>query len=103
MPTLLLSKLNEQELRMVFLHEMAHVRRNDTVLNWLMIGVQFLHWFNPLVWMAFRRLRADRELVCDSMVMARVHPEDHVGYGVVLLKLVEKFSESPRLISIALP
>lgn len=87
-----LGRLDDGELRMVFLHELAHVRRGDTLLNWVMIFVRALHWFNPLVWLAMRRLRADRELVCDSMVMARLSPGERRAYGNTLIKLLDDFS-----------
>ena len=90
------SQLSAQELRMVFLHEMAHVRRHDVGLNFLLIAVQFLHWFNPLVWLASHRIRADREMVCDAMTLSRLPAAERPRYGQVLLKLMENFSaETP--------
>ena len=92
LPESTLRQLDDGELRMIFLHEMAHVRRNDALLKYLLMAVQFLHWFNPLVWLALHRLRADRELVCDAMVIRQLRPEERIGYGKVLLKLMENFS-----------
>jgi beta-lactamase regulating signal transducer with metallopeptidase domain len=86
------TQLSAQELRMIFLHEMAHVRRHDVGLNFLLIAVQFLHWFNPLVWLANRWIRADRELVCDAMTMSRLAAAEHPRYGQVLLKLMDGIS-----------
>src|SRR5947207_625240 len=54
-PRPLLRELSPSEARMVFLHELAHIKRQDIILNWVLIAVQFLHWFNPLVWLALRR------------------------------------------------
>jgi HEAT repeat protein len=88
---------------MIFLHELAHVRRKDVLLNYLLVGVQFLHWFNPLVWLALHRLRADRELVCDAMAMQRLGAEERLAYGNVLLKLMEGFSPEFRGFSGAVP
>ena len=76
---------------MVFLHELAHVRRADILLNWLMLFVRSLHWFNPLVWLAMRRLRADRELVCDAMVLAHLAAEERRIYGNTLIRLLNDF------------
>jgi len=56
LPEAALVQLNERELRLVFMHEMAHVRRNDGLLDMILMGLPFLHWFNPLVWLAVRRL-----------------------------------------------
>jgi beta-lactamase regulating signal transducer with metallopeptidase domain/HEAT repeat protein len=103
LPESTLRQLDDGELRMIFLHEMAHVRRNDMLLNYLLMAVQFLHWFNPLVWLALHRLRADRELVCDAMVIRQLQPEERIGYGKVLLKLVENFSTGPAVFFGAAP
>lgn len=103
LPETALRQLDNEELRMIFLHEMAHVRRKDIRLNYLLMAVQFLHWFNPLVWLAVHRLRADRELVCDAMVMQKVKPEERLGYGKVLLKLVDGFSAGNLVFSGAVP
>ncbi|HUS35806.1 MAG TPA: M56 family metallopeptidase, partial [Verrucomicrobiae bacterium] len=78
-------------LRLVCLHEIAHLHRKDVLINWLMIVAQSLHWFNPLVWLALRRLRADQELLCDEAVMRHLRPEEHHTYGETLLALA-----SPR-------
>jgi len=103
LPPGVVSRLTDAELRMVILHEMAHVRRKDTWLNVVLIAVQFLHWFNPLVWLAHRRIRADIELLCDDMVMARLNPEERPGYGRLLLKLIEEISPGEELYSSAVP
>ena len=87
-------KLRDRELQMVFLHELAHVRRGDILLNWIVIVARSLHWFNPLVWLALRRLRADRELVCDAMVMSRLAADERRAYGDVLIKLLDNFSDA---------
>ena len=92
LPQATMSRLNAEELRMVFLHEMAHIRRHDVGLNSLLIAMQYLHWFNPMIWLASHRIRADRELVCDSMVMERLQAEARPRYGKLLLKLLDGFS-----------
>ena len=92
LPESAVRKLDDRELRMVFLHELAHVKRGDILLNWAIILARSLHWFNPLVWLALRRLRADRELVCDAMVMARLADGERRVYGNTLIKLLDDFS-----------
>jgi bla regulator protein BlaR1 len=70
LPQDLLARFSPTELRHVFLHELAHVRRGDAAMNWLTTILQTLHWFNPVLWFAFHRMRADREVACDALVLA---------------------------------
>ncbi len=103
LPQAVLEQLNPAELRLVLLHELAHVRRNDLLLNWVLMGVQFLHWFNPLVWLALHRIRSDCELVCDALVLKGIQGRDRLSYGQVLLKLTEGLPLGPRPFSGAVP
>lgn len=89
LPKGLRSDLSEAELRLVFLHELAHLRRRDLVLNWLLAAVEVIHWFNPLVWFVTRQLRADREEDCDALALA-TEPAARRTYGEVILKLIER-------------
>src|SRR6266850_3116518 len=67
LPVGLTSSFSREEFRHVFLHELAHIKRHDILAGWLMLALQIVHWFNPLVWVAFHRLRVDRELACDAL------------------------------------
>jgi beta-lactamase regulating signal transducer with metallopeptidase domain len=84
------------ELRHVFLHELGHVQRGDILLNWLTAGLLILHWFNPLVWFAFSRMQADRELACDALVLTRTLETENQSYGQTIIKLLETFCRSAR-------
>lgn len=60
---------SDDKLRAVLVHELAHVRRHDWVLQVLAQAAEALHWFNPLVWYAARRMRIERERACDDQVL----------------------------------
>ncbi|MCH7557923.1 MAG: PD40 domain-containing protein [Planctomycetes bacterium] len=101
LPAGMLETLSPKELRHVFLHELAHLKRHDIYIGWLMSLLQVLHWFNPLIWLAFYRLRADRELACDALVLARTQSGESKDYGRTIVSLLERFSRSQRLPAMA--
>ncbi len=56
--------------RIVLLHELVHVRRLDWLVQMLAQVACACHWFNPLAWLAARRVAVERELACDEAVVA---------------------------------
>jgi beta-lactamase regulating signal transducer with metallopeptidase domain len=101
-PTLLLpgdvrAKFNEQELRFIFLHELAHLKRGDILVQALIALLQILHWFNPVLWFAFRRMRIDREPATDALVLSRTGEQEKERYGQMLIKLLEHFNQRHSL------
>jgi beta-lactamase regulating signal transducer with metallopeptidase domain/Tol biopolymer transport system component len=101
LPRQMLDSATAEELRYVFLHELAHLRRHDIYLGWLTSLLQVLHWFNPLVWFAFYRMRADRELACDALVLTRTGQDKSQEYGGAIVELVRRFSRSRPLPAMA--
>jgi bla regulator protein BlaR1 len=85
------------ELRHIFLHELAHIKRGDLGVNWLVAMLQVLHWFNPVLWLAWARMRADRELATDALALAHLREMDHAPYGETILKVLEGLTRPPAL------
>ncbi len=75
------------ETRLILLHEFSHLKRLDLPLNWLSCVLQAMHWFNPLLWFAFARMRSDREAACDARVLSIDSEDRRADYGGALLKL----------------
>lgn len=101
LPREMIDTTNHEELRYIFLHELGHLKRHDIYLGWLTSLLQVLHWFNPLVWLAFHKMRADRELACDALVLTRAGQDESRAYGRTMVGLLERFSCSQRLPAMA--
>lgn len=97
------SRFSERELRFIFLHELAHLKRLDLPINWVIACLQVLHWFNPLVWIGFACWRSDRELACDAMALDAVGTNQNTEYGQTILRLLAGFTHAapaPGLVGI---
>jgi len=101
LPAGIIEALSPKELRHVFLHELAHLKRHDIYIGYLSSLLQVLHWFNPILWLAFYRIRTDRELACDALVLAQTHSSESKDYGQTIVSLLERFSRSQRLPAMA--
>ena len=96
LPTGLVASFTREELRHVLLHELAHIKRHDILTGWFTLGLQAVHWFNPLVWLAFYRMHADRELACDALALSCTPKGERESYGLTILKLLEGFGRPVR-------
>ena len=80
-------------LRMVLVHEFAHVRRRDVCIQGLAQLACALFWFDPLVWWARSRLRADAEEAADDAVLRAGMRADH--YVLELVRLMRETIRVP--------
>ena len=79
---------------LVLAHEDVHLRRGDATINGLVVALQCLCWFNPLVHLAARALRVDQEIACDAAVIER-HPHARHLYAQTLLSAVLTANTAP--------
>jgi beta-lactamase regulating signal transducer with metallopeptidase domain len=77
-------RFTPEERRLVRAHERAHMDRLDPRCNALVLVLQCLNWFNPLVHLAASAMRFDQELACDATVMTRL-PTERRRYAETLL------------------
>ncbi len=60
---------SKDELRMIFRHELCHIRRDDIGVKFFLSICRAICWFHPFVWVAIRKASEDMELSCDEVVI----------------------------------
>jgi bla regulator protein BlaR1 len=93
--------LSEKDISYIFLHELAHYQRKDTAANYILLALQTIHWFNPIIWFCFKKIRQDMEVAADEKVLGLLEGKEQKEYGKALLLLLERCSAAklaPRLI-----
>jgi beta-lactamase regulating signal transducer with metallopeptidase domain len=96
LPAWALRDLSADELRVIVLHELAHLRRWDDWTNLAQKVVKALFFFHPAVWWIDSRLALERELACDDMVLEQT--ANARTYAASLVSVAEKvFAEKMRM------
>jgi bla regulator protein BlaR1 len=70
-PVGLLSGLTTEQIETIFLHELAHIKRHDYLVNLLQSVVEALLFFNPFIWILSDIIRREREYCCDDAVVQK--------------------------------
>ncbi|MDQ7097006.1 M56 and phosphodiester glycosidase domain-containing protein [Desulfosporosinus sp. PR] len=92
---------SREQINHIFLHELIHFKRKDIWINCLCQVLLICHWFNPLLWYAFYRMREDQEIACDALAATRINPEQSYDYAYTLLKLAETYTTAPPIAGLA--
>jgi len=98
LPVAAMNQLSIQQTEAIILHELAHIRRHDYIINLVSKLIQSLHYFNPFTTAFLKIIQKEREKSCDQTVI-QFQYEPH-GYASALLAL-EKAS-SARIPSLVL-
>lgn len=84
---LLPSFLRPEERAYILLHEQIHLRRKDYLVKPIAFAITLLHWFNPLVWLAYHLLSEDMERSCDEAVLRNMGGKIRKAYSMSLLTI----------------
>jgi len=93
LPANFIRSTTDEHRRQIISHEAGHVERLDPLVNLLQIIAQTIFFFHPLVWVANRMIRAEREKCCDEIAIAALDasPRD---YGSAIVETLVKEYES---------
>ncbi len=81
------STISVDEQDYIILHEQTHIKRLDHIIKMIAFLALAMHWFNPLVWVAFVCAVKDMEMSCDEHVLKQMGGEIRTAYSTSLLSL----------------
>lgn len=95
LPATAITGLPEDQLRALLAHEIAHIRRNDYLVNVLQTTVETLFFYHPAMWWISRTIRNERENCCDDVALSVC--EDRTLYASALLAMDRLRPAQPSL------
>jgi beta-lactamase regulating signal transducer with metallopeptidase domain len=99
LPASAISGVPIEDLRAVLIHELAHIKRYDYLVNFCQMVVEALLFFNPAVWWISRQIRIEREACCDAAGVALAGPG--VKYAEALVAWAQRLRRSPAAATIS--
>lgn len=91
-PAGLLSAMPPEHIEAILLHELAHIRRNDYMVNLLQAMVEGLFFYHPAIWWISGVIRAEREYCCDDLAVAANPAGGAYEYALALTALEASLS-----------
>ena len=88
--------LDEAEREYVMAHERTHIRHGDWIKKLLGIAVLAIHWFNPLVWLAFVLFEQDIEMSCDETTISSLDAELRKAYAISIVSYAKAGNNSNK-------
>ena len=77
----------------IIMHELSHYKRKDPIFNYILLLITIIHWFNPFVWLFFKKIRQDIELATDEIVLDKLKNDEKKEYGMTLINSLNIFQE----------
>lgn len=85
LPVASASQLSQDQLEAILLHELAHIKRNDYLVNIVQAVIETVLFFNPFMWRISAVIRREREHCCDDLVL--IHSSHPLPYAMALATL----------------
>lgn len=100
-PDNIINTMDEQNLKIILIHEMMHLKHHDHIIRIICYFVQALHWFNPVIWVSLRLMSRDCEIACDTAVLRSSNIEMRKDYAMLLLKTAQMSSTRRSIVHLA--
>ena len=80
--------ISDESLQYIILHELSHYKRKDMMVNYILLMLQAVYWFNPFIWIIFKVIRQDMEVINDSYVLKRIGTQHSKNYARSLVEVL---------------
>ena len=94
-PVASINQLSQQQLEAIILHELAHIKRNDFLLNIIISLIETVLFFNPFIVLLIRKIKSESENCCDDFVIQ--YQYDRHSYASALVSLEQSRNTNLRL------
>ncbi|OAA86333.1 M56 family metallopeptidase [Clostridium ljungdahlii] len=89
MPLAVIINMNDDSIKNIFLHELSHYKKKDILINYIILIVKVLYWFNPIIWYFINEIKKDMELSCDSLALSYIETDRIKEYGYTMIDLIK--------------
>lgn len=89
-PISIMNDSSEGDLRLIMMHELAHEKHKDNLVNHFINLAGIVYWFHPFVSFAFKEMRSIQEIACDEAVLEMLDNPQYLEYGNTLLRFAER-------------
>lgn len=94
LPFSICSQLSTKDIEAIILHELAHIKNKDYLLNWLLVCIEIIFVCNPFVHYIIKQIKLEREKNCDTTVIDFKY--DSIGYAEALLVIAKNASGTKK-------
>jgi bla regulator protein BlaR1 len=89
-PIAFASQLEMVHVEAILIHEMAHIRRNDFILNSIKTVMETILFFNPFTWLCSSMIEREREHACDDIVVQKTHTPLTYAHALLQIELINE-------------
>jgi beta-lactamase regulating signal transducer with metallopeptidase domain len=100
LPVALVNQLSMQQAETLILHELTHIKANDFLMNWALIIIENIFFFNPFIITLCKKIRLEREKYCDSNVIAFAYSPILYAETLLQVQQVQQFIPQYQLAAV---
>lgn len=96
-PHNLINEISQEKLELIILHELYHIKRYDILKNYLWLIAKSIHWFNPLVWIAYIEYIDDVEISVDNTIISSCQQNLAYEYSQSIIDVMRLSNNSCKI------